>query len=572
MIFRRIVNRLVFVVEGLLSRLYNARHPGSVGQALLSLFSGLVNACQPNDKWNLHVLAPMWMEAVHCPPLAPLPKPKSIFLFCVYRGVFTTHLILAALLAWRGHQVTIGYLPKLQSPNKHPLKDHPSAKPYLRRIMSRIAALTNGKICCTDLSDDMTPVRIDEQLVEKQAHYDTVMACQKEGLDLKDPAVRSLHDHMIEVGRKAQIAIRNHFKAHRYDLCLVGNGTTFEGAHVCRILNELGQPVNSTEKFAFRGVRVINHGDHFLNGDDIDLIWASRDQLGYMREPYLSRFLQQARKSIQERAMNSTETWLWELQRATAQSESEALREAGIPSDRPFILLCPNVVFDAGYGKITNVFSSMKDWLFGTIEFLLQNTGHLIVVRAHPGEGLWWGGKEPVDEMLAKRGLQRSKRLIVIPGQAKVNTYRLMERCLFGVVFSSSTGLEMAVMGKQVIVGGNVIYSKRGFTHDADTQSEYFQHLKELCTSPSVSSLGEDRRQLALLFYFVYHWVAQYPYPYDKPSGIVRRPPKDLVRSADIGRYLPYLDLIAMNKDEFSQHLVEYLHAGRILERLESNA
>ena len=74
MIFRWIVNRLVCVMDGLLSRFYNARHPGSMGQALLSLFSCLVKACQPNDKWNLHVLAPMWMEAVHCPPLAPLPN------------------------------------------------------------------------------------------------------------------------------------------------------------------------------------------------------------------------------------------------------------------------------------------------------------------------------------------------------------------------------------------------------------------------------------------------------------------------------------------------------------------
>jgi hypothetical protein len=71
-----------------------------------------------------------------------------------------------------------------------------------------------------------------------------------------------------------------------------------------------------------------------------------------------------------------------------------------------------------------------------------------------------------------------------------------------------------------------------------------------------------------LLFYFVYHWVAQYPYPYDKPSGIVRKPPRDLVGSADIVRYLPYLDLIAMNKEEFSQYLAEYLHTHHILERL----
>jgi hypothetical protein len=569
MIISLIKNRLVWVMDTLLSRLYNSRHPGLLEQRLIASMSGLVRACQPNDKWNLHVMAPAWVEAVHCPPVLPLPKAKSLFIFCVYRGVFTTHLVLAVLLAWRGHRVTIGYLPKLQSPNKHPLKDHPSAKPYLRMALSQIGVWTKGKITCVDLSEDSDQVQIDERFVEKQAHYDTVMAYQKEGLDLTDPAVHSLHNHMLEIGRRAQIAIRNHFKVHRYDICIVGNGTTFEGAHACRILNELGLAVNSTEKFAFRGVRVINHGDHFLNADDLDLIWANRDMLGYTKEPYLSKFLEQARQSIQERSKNSTKTWYWELQRAVNQSEREAFETAGVPLDRPFVLVCPNVVFDAGYGKITNVFPSMKEWLFGTIEFLLANTNHLIVVRAHPGEGLWWGGKEPVDQVLAQRGLRQSKRLVVIPGQARVNTYRLMERCLMGVVFSSSTGLEMAVMGKHVVTGSNVIYSKRGFTYDADTQSDYYQRLKDLGICQHLSPTDPGVQQLALLFYFAYHWVAQYPYPYDKPSGIVRRPPKELLQSGDVKRYFPYLDLISMDKNEFSQNLELYLGADKVLERLQ---
>ena len=124
---------------------------------------------------------------------------------------------------------------------------------------------------------------------------------------------------------------------------------------------------SGTEKFAFRGVRVINHGDHFLAGRDLDYIWDQREKLGYTQEPHLSRFLAKARQSIMERSQNSTTTWLWELQRAVNQTEKDALREANVPEERPFILICPNVVFDAGFGKITNIFPSMKDWLIWPI-------------------------------------------------------------------------------------------------------------------------------------------------------------------------------------------------------------
>ena len=566
----RLRRRVVNVTDRMLSARYEARHPGAVARGVIAALGPIVRACQPNDKWNLHVMAPGWAAAATAPPLAPLPPSRSIFLFCAYRGVFTHHLVLAALLAWRGHRVTIGYLPRLQSPSKHPLRDHPSARPYLRSALHRVSEWSGGRVQCVDLSETSGSVAVDEAFVGRQARYDTVMTHQKEGLDFTDPEVRGIHDHMLAVGREAQAALRRHLAAHRYDVCLVGNGTTFAGAHACRVMRDLGFPVNAFEKFTFRGVRVVNHGDHFLNADDIDLIWARRDELGYTREPYRTKFLDRARRSIEERSTNSTQTWYWELQRAVGQTHDEALGAAGIAPGVPFVLVCPNVVFDAGYGKITNVFASMKEWLHGTVEFLLQNTEHLVVVRAHPGEGLWYAGKEPVHQLLADRGLVPGPRLVVIPGPAKVNTYRLMERCRFGVVFSSSVGLEMAVLGKHVAVASNVVYARRGFTHDCDTPSEYYERLKALATPATLPPLDAERRERALLFYFVYHWAAQYPYPYDKPSGIARRPPAALVRTPDMAPHLAYLDLLAMTKDEFARELPRYLSAERVQERIDA--
>lgn len=568
-IMTKIVNRLFSYGDRLFSYFYSRGHPGAIGRSLLNAAGPIVARFQPDDKWNLHVLAKYWLRGIDQPPLLPLPKSKSIFIFCVYRGAFTHHLVLAVLLAWRGHRVTIGYLPKLQSPNKPPLIDHPSARPYLRAAMGQIESLSGGRIACVDLLDDTEEVTIDDSAVAMQAHYDTVMASRKEGIDLADPKVKAMHQHMSALGRTAQVVARNHFRRHRYDVCIVGNGTTFEGSQFCRVSREIGQQVNTTEKFAFRGVRVINHGNHFLGGEDLEHIWSRREPLGYTSEPFRSLFMDKARKSIQERARNSTTTWYWNLQRAVDQSDRDAFATAGVPLDVPFILICPNVVFDAGYGKITNLFSSMREWLVGTVRFLLETTDQLIVVRAHPGEGLWWGGREPVHELLAAEGLNPGPRLVVIPGPAKVNTYRLMERCRFGVVFSSSTGLEMAVMGKNVVTASDVIYTKRGFTHDADTPEGYFRQLAAVAAAPSLSDLDQATSELALLFYFVYHWVAQYPYPYDKPSGIARLPPAKLIATADMARFLPYLDMIAMDEEEFRTQSDRFLTAEQVWRRIE---
>jgi len=570
MIVKRIVNKLVWYADRALSRIYHARHPGPFERRLIMAAAPLTLACQPNDKWNLHVHAPRWVEAVKCAPLTPLPRPKSIFIFCTFRGVFTTHLVLAVLLAWRGHKVTIGYLPKIQGPGKPPLIEHSSARPYLHSIMSRIGDLTKGAITCVDLYDDQRSAPVDSNFVIRQSRYDTIMTKQKETLDFADSEVKRFHELMAQSGEKTQIVINNHFRDHRYDVCIVGNGTTYDGAHACYVIKQLGQSVNATEKFAFRGVRVINHGDHFLAGDDLDYVWQERDRFGYTREPYYSKFLDKARESILERSRNSTKTWLWELQHAVNQSERDALKAANIPEDQPFILVCPNVVFDAGYGKITNIFPTMSDWLVETIKFLRERSSHLIVVRAHPGEGLYWGGKEPVHEVLSRHDIVPDDRLIIVPGQARVNTYRLMERCLFGVVFSSSTGLEMAVMGKQVVTASDIFYANRGFTQDAADRDDYFRQLAAVANQNEVAGLDAARGERALLFYFVYHWVMQYPYPYDKPSWIARRPPAKLLGSMDMKPFLPYLDLITMDAREFREEAHRYLSAEQILRRIET--
>ncbi len=574
MILRRIREvlkwRSMGLVDGIFGRFYAHRHPGPVGRAVISLLSPLVRQLLPNDKWNLHVMVPAWIDGLAAPRREPLPPSRHVFIFVAYRGVFTSHLLLAVMLAWRGHRITLGYLPKLQSPNKQPLADSPTAKPYLKAALAQVERLSRGAIRTIDLSDDLAPVAFDETAVEKQARYDMVMALQRENIDMQDPAIRALLDHMNAAGRTAQIALRNHFSKHRYDICIVGNGTTFEGSHACRVLREFGHEVNGTEKFAFRGVRVINHGDHFLAGDDIGAIWRKREELGYTAEPYFSRFVAQALGSIRARSQNSTETWLWELQRAVDQSTAEAFRTAGIDPERPFVLVCPNVVFDAGYGKITNLFPTMREWLVQTVEYLLRETDEVVVVRAHPGEGLWWGGRDPVHQLLATSGISPGERLVIIPGQAKVNTYRLMERCLYGVVFSSSTGLEMATMGKHVAVASDVVYSHRGFTYDAKTRQEYFDHLKSLPAVAAAGSLDERRRDLALLFYFVYHWVAQYPYPYDKPTYVAQRSVFEQLSGDDMAQFLTYIDLIVMDAPTFEARMGDFLSAERILKRIEA--
>lgn len=567
-LLRRARDSVLHRLQRLPDRFYRQRHPGPKARRVISLLAPVVLRMQPNDKWNLHVFAREWMKSLEQPPCPPLPTPRRLFLFTAYRIQFTQDLVLASLLAWRGHQVTIGYLPKLQSPIKEPLIDHPSAKPYLKAALSCIERMTDGRIRCIDLSDEVNEdAPVNEEFVESQCHADVVIRLAREALDPTDPAVSRALTYYSALGRMAQRIAWTHLSRHgsNYDLCLVPNGATYEGAHFCWAARRLGIPVNTLEKFAFRFVRVINHGDHFLAFGDLDEVWNRRRELGFEAEPFFSQACARARKLMDERRTSSAETWAWKYQRAQASDITATLSGLGIGSDVPYILVGTNIPFDAGYAGLLTVFPSMREWLVATVSYLLENTELHVVVRAHPGESRYHA--ERSEWTLAEAGV-KSDRLVVIPGAIRVNTYPLMEHCKFGVVFSSTVGLEMAMLGKQVLLGTHVYYGRRGFTIDPMDRSDYFAKLKSLTTSDTSLGVSPETAQQACLFHFIMHFVMQWPYPYDKPSSVAKRAPAELVTSPEITDYLPSLDALTVKPAEWSGRMNAFLGASAIMGRL----
>jgi hypothetical protein len=148
----------------------------------------------------------------------------------------------------------------------------------------------------------------------------------------------------------------------------------------------------------------------------------------------------------------------------------------------------------------------------------------------------------------------------MISADEDTNTYGLMEKCLFGAVFSSTAGLEMAMMGRRVAVGSDVYYGRRGYTYDPDDADDYLRILDDLAANPG--GLSHPQQRDAQLFHFILHFVAQWPYPYDKPSGVRDLPPQKLVQSSQVNRYLPTLDALTMSDVEWEERANEFLAPG----------
>ncbi len=537
-----------------LDRLYDHRHPGGFARALIQGAGPLAPIVAANDKWSLPAHIPLWMRAVRVAPRLPLPPSRRILLFAAYRGEFTLNLALAALLAWRGHRVTLGYLPRLGSPSKPPFQDGPSTAPYLQAALAGLGRLTDGRVRAQDLSEfDDAEITLDEAFIERQARSDAIMRLLRETLDTSDPEVAAILDFYRGLGRSAQRCAQGFLSARRndFDLALIANGMTFATAQVVHVAKQLGLPITTFEKFAFRHMRVPSHGDVVFSFSDLDCLWTHRTALGFDAEPRRGAAIARGRALLDERRNASVQNFAWKYQKAAGQVSAESMRQAGLAPGEPFALVCPNVPFDAGYFSFCTVFGSMREWLVETVRALLERTALKIVVRSHPGEVLHYGGRERALDSLTEAGLAGHPRLSIVAPDAAVNTYGLMEHCHCGFVFSSTTGIEMAMNGKPVVVGADVYFGKRDFTVDCHDSESYLEQLS--ATAKRQVSAAESARiaEEASLFYFMVHFVLQRPYPYDKAGDLMRMPPHELVSSPEIDRYLATLDTLTMTRDEF---------------------
>lgn len=549
---------------------YERRHPGRLAQAFLGACQPLIRFSNISDKWNVRWFIPGWMKALQAPHVLPLPRSKKIFIFTTYRIQFTLDLVLAIFLAWRGHTVTIGYLPKLQSPSKPPLlPDHPSAKSWLSFAFADVARLSKGKIRLVDLTDvdPKADAPIDEAFVQRQAISDTVQTAMKETIFPLTDDTRYIFEYMSDLGRKAQRYAHLHFRSNQYDIGIIPNGATFETFHFCHVAGLYKIPVNTFEKFAFQRMRTVNHGRAVIQWDDLNHLWERREELGYLKPDVFREAMAASEHLMNQHKTNSKANWAWALQTAAPQTQDELMSQFPLLKGKQFVLVGTNVPYDAGYLQLQRLFPSMKEWLVKTVKFLLEETSLMIVMRAHPGEAAHYGGKERSPDTLLQAGLQ-SERLIVLPGEARVNTYALMEAAKFGVMFSSTVGLEFAMMGKAVLLGADPSYHGKGFTIDSENQTQYFENLKKLSMQEGACSISPELSNQARLFYFLFHFAWQHPYPYDKPAHILQRPPAELLRAPDVSRYIPVLDSMTLTQEEFTADMSRFLGAEQIMPRI----
>jgi hypothetical protein len=188
----------------------------------------------------------------------------------------------------------------------------------------------------------------------------------------------------------------------------------------------------------------------------------------------------------------------------------EQLRETLQLDLRPIVLLATNVIGDSlTLGR--QVFSdSMTEWLERTLHFFAGIPNVQLVIRIHPGELITKGPS--VADVVQRTFTQIPEHIHLIPSNAQVNTYDIIEIADFGLIYTTTVGMEMAMSGVPVMVIGNTHFRNRGFTLDPQSWENYFEILENVLKAPKDYSLTQQ--QVNLAWNYAFRFFFEYPQPF----------------------------------------------------------
>ena len=453
---------------------------------------------RPNTRYNLEQLAkhlPLAVEQAR--PFIEKAQPgKKLLLFATLHYWIEQAAIVGLALRGLGHDVTIAYLPYhdwRKNINKFDLRRQDL---YTRRVLTPLNGLVHYASLLDARPAPALPANLSED-ISLVALYDAQYTDQVEDVD-RNSAIYKLRLQRNDFAARAALALMQDLKP---EAVLIPNGTITELGAVYRAARHLDLRTVTYEFNDQREQVWIAQNDEVMR-QNTDLLWQARggEKLTQPERALLEE-LESARMG--GRAFGkSIRKW----QDVETKGGEQLRKELGLDKERPVVLLATNVLGDSlTLGR--NIFArSMADWIGKTVQFFASKPDVQLVIRIHPGERLMRGTSmsEVVKGSLAPHV---PENIHMIGPLEKINTYDLMDIADLGLVYTTTTGLEMAMNGIPVIVCGQTHYRKRGFTIDPMNWDDYYALIdKSLKSKKSLTKV-----QIETAWEYAYRFFFEYP-------------------------------------------------------------
>ena len=423
---------------------------------------------------------------------------KNIFIFATLHFWIAHATVLGLAFAARRNSVTLAYLPYSNSSEPINKFDLRRQNIYTHNVLAEAKSLIQS-VSFLDRGEgnDLLPAELQDN-IDQVSLRDTQYIMQVEDI----PANSSLYNLRQERNNAVAAAAFQWLQSSSPDVIIIPNGSILEFGSVYQVARHLELPT-ITYEFGEQMNRIWLAQNAEVMHQRMDDLWEARkgDDISAEELERVSTLF----SSRQGASLWSNFSRQW--QGVPAAGGEQARSELGLDS-RPVILLATNVIGDSlTLGR--QVFSdSMSEWLQRTIGYFVEHPEAQLIVRIHPGE-LVTKGPSVADVVHQVFQTDIPENIHLIPADAEINTYDLIEIADLGLVYTTTVGMEMAMSGVPVIVIGKTHYRDKGFTLDPNSWEAFFELLNGFISEPGSHQLS--KQEIDLAWEYAYRFFFEYP-------------------------------------------------------------
>lgn len=180
-----------------------------------------------------------------------------------------------------------------------------------------------------------------------------------------------------------------------------------------------------------------------------------------------------------------------------------------LSADKPVWGVMAHINWDSVSDYSPMAYQTFDDWMVDTIDRVSRNTDVQWLIKIHPIEA-YDNPASGVQRLIQNTYPNLPSHVKVIPAEEELSPLEFFELVDGGVTVYGTSGLELCLMGKPVILAGEAHYGGKGFTYDGLSIDCYRSLLERAGT---VGRLSAEQVRLARLYAYTYFVARQIPLP-----------------------------------------------------------
>lgn len=193
-------------------------------------------------------------------------------------------------------------------------------------------------------------------------------------------------------------------------------------------------------------------------------------------------------------------------------SESLLTEIQDFASSKPTLFLPVNVLFDLAVFKESPLFSNILEMIDWIIKYFQVRPEYNLIIKAHPAEKLFYESHLKsadvycLSNWIKRQGYSFPKNIKFLDYDSAISAFDIMPLIKLGLVYTSTTAVEMAWAGTPVISTSFNHYNNKDFVISPETTTKLEKEIQRLLEGTEDESVIKKRIINSKKYYLLYYY------------------------------------------------------------------